>query len=56
MNSYVPIHPFWRAVVGAAFGFGIGLTGLIFGVGAAILMLLLVLIGGIVGVLLISGE
>lgn len=56
MNGYAPVHPFWRALVGALFGFGIGLTGLIFGFGAAVLMLLLVVIGGVVGVLAISGE
>jgi hypothetical protein len=56
MSDYPSIHPFWRALVGAGFGFGIGLAGYIFGFGAAIVLLILVILGGIVGVLAISGE
>jgi len=56
VNDYAPIHPFWRALVGAAFGFGVGLAGLIFGFWAAVLMLILIVIGGVIGVLVISGE
>lgn len=56
MNDYAPIHPFWRALAGAGFGFGIGISGLIFGFWAAVLMLILVVVGGVIGVLAISGD
>ena len=56
MNEYPSIHPFWRALVGAGFAFGIGLAGYIFGFGAALVLLILVILGAIVGVLAISGD
>ena len=56
MNDTPSIHPFWRALVGAGFAYGIGLAGYIFGFGAAIVLLILVILGGIVGVLAINGD
>lgn len=56
MNGKTEIHPYWRALAGATFGFGIGLVWVRFGFGAALLCTLLILVGGIVGVLAISGD
>ena len=56
MNAKTEVHPFWRALAGAGFGFGIGLTWVRFGFWAALLVTLLVIIGGIIGVLAISGD
>ena len=56
MNGKSEIHPYWRALAGAGFGFGIGLVGVRFGFWAALLVTVLVLIGGIVGVLAVSGD
>lgn len=50
------IHPFWRALVGAGFGLAIGAIGAFAGFWAAVLTTILVLLGGILGVLLISGD
>lgn len=57
MNESGGIHPFWRAVVGAGFGFGIGAVAcwqhslwVFFG------LIIMVVLGGILGVLLISGD
>jgi hypothetical protein len=50
------IHPFWRAVVGAGFGLAIGVVGACGGFWAAVITAILVLLGGILGVLLISGD
>ncbi|MBU0486271.1 MAG: hypothetical protein KKB30_17340 [Proteobacteria bacterium] len=56
MNDYAPVHPFWRALAGAGFGLTIALTWARFGFRYALLALLLIVIGGIIGVLAISGE
>jgi len=56
VNDYAPIHPFWRALAGAGFAFGIGIAGLEFGFWAAVLLLVLVVVGAVIGVLAISGE
>jgi hypothetical protein len=56
VNDYAPIHPFWRALAGAGFGFGIALTWARFGLRYALLALVLTVIGGIIGVLAINGE
>lgn len=56
MNAKTEVHPFWRALAGAGFGFGIGLVWVRFGFGAALLVTVLTIIGGIIGVLAISGD
>jgi hypothetical protein len=50
------IHPFWRAVVGATFGLAIAVVGATAGFWAAVTTAILVILGGILGVLLISGD
>jgi hypothetical protein len=50
------IHPFWRAVVGAAFGLAIGVVCVTKGLGLALVVAVLVILGGILGVLLIGGD
>jgi hypothetical protein len=51
------IHPLWRAVIGAAFALGIGTVGLAtHSFWNAILLLILVIVGAVVGVLVIGGE
>ena len=49
------IHPFWRAVVGAAFGLAIGVVCVTKGFWLALVVAVLVF-GGILGVLLIRGD
>ena len=59
MNERGPaIHPYWRAVIGAAFGFGIGSVAMLVPhhFWAAIFLIVMVIVGGAVGVLAISGE
>jgi hypothetical protein len=56
VNDYAPVHPFWRALAGGFFGLGIGLTWLKFGFGAALLVLVLIIVGAVIGVLAISGD
>lgn len=55
-SDYAPIHPFWRALAGAAFAFGLGVAAYTFGFGPAVVLLILIIIGAVVGVLAISGE
>jgi hypothetical protein len=50
------IHPFWRAVVGAAFGLAIGVVCVTKGFWLALVVAVLVVFGGILGVLLIRGD
>lgn len=51
------IHPFWRALVGAGFAFGIGTVAfLTHNFWAAIVLLLMVIVGAVIGVLAISGD
>lgn len=51
------IHPFWRAVVGGAFGLGIGAVACWqHSFWVALLLIFMVVVGGILGVLLISGD
>ena len=58
MNEQGPsIHPYWRAMIGAAFGFGIGTVAILMhSFWAAVVLIIMVIIGAVVGVLAISGE
>ena len=57
MNGKCEIHPFWRALVGAAFAFGIGTVGILrHSLVDAILLIILVVVGAMLGVLFISGD
>lgn len=57
MNEKDPvIHPYWRAVIGGAFGLGIGAVLLWKGFWAAVLLLVLVLVGAAVSVVAVSGD
>jgi uncharacterized membrane protein len=55
-ESASTVHPFWRAVVGAGLGLTIGLVCVFKGFWAAVLVAILIILGGIAGVLLISGD
>lgn len=55
-ESTSTVHPFWRAVVGAGLGLTIGLVCVFKGFWAAVLVAILIILGGIAGVLLISGD
>lgn len=56
-DSSHEIHPFWRALAGASLAFGIGAVGMVtHSFWNAVLLLILVIIGAVVGVLAIGGE
>jgi hypothetical protein len=57
VNGKGEVHPFWRALVGAGFGFGIGTVAILrHSLWDAILLLILVIVGAVVGVLAIGGD
>lgn len=56
MNGKSEIHPYWRALAGAGFGLSLALIWLRFGFWAAVFALVMIVVGGIVGVLAVSGE
>jgi hypothetical protein len=51
------IHPFYRALVGAGFAFGIGTVAILaHSFWVAVLLTIMVVVGAVVGVLAISGD
>ena len=57
MNGKNEIHPYWRALAGATLGFGIGTVSvLMHSFWVMIMLIIFTLVGGIVGVLAISGD
>ena len=50
------IHPFWRAAVGAGFGLAVGVVLVTKGLWLALVVAVMVILGGILGVLLIGGD
>lgn len=51
------IHPFWRALVGAGFAFGIGAVAILaHSFWAAVLLTIMVVVGAVIGVLAINGD
>lgn len=56
MNGTGGIHPFWRALAGAGFGFGIVVVGYAFSFWAALWATIFVVLGAAAGVLVISGD
>ncbi|HCU35675.1 MAG TPA: hypothetical protein DGT21_09515 [Armatimonadetes bacterium] len=48
-DGYCGVAPFWKAAVGGLFGLAVGVVGLSMGFWAAVLVLVLILVGAVVG-------